>query len=375
MTIQADISDSKTKTPPSNPNSMEQKTSALMVIRRSGNLAPFDSTRIAMAITKAFWEVEGDTATNSSRLNEIVTQLTDEVAEVFHRRISVNGRAIHIEEIQDQVELALMRHEYREVAIAYVLYRRAHSKLREETQESKTASSSDIDIILDNGSKSLLDVGVLRNIVIEACTDLAAVDPEPIITDTLRNIFNGIHLKDVRQALILTARTLIEQEPNYSYVAARLLLKDLQLEVMRFLQLPVPKNRIEMAGQYAATLATSIRRGVEIDMLDAKLQSYDLDKLGRALKPERDFQFTYLGLQTLYDRYFLHQDNQRYELPQIFFMRVAMGLALEEKEKEKRAIEFYNLLSSFDFMSSTPTLFNSGHHSPAIIQLFLNHGS
>lgn len=370
MTIEANISESKAKIP-ATPAQIDLKTTTLMVIKRDGNLVPFDATRISIAITKAFWEVEGDAASNSSRLKEIVTLLTDKVTEVFHERISVNGRAIHIEEIQDQVEIALTRHGHHQVSRSYVLYRDAHRKMRETAVQSQPRSASDIEIILDNGSKSILNLDVLKGVVTEACSNLEAVDPEPIIADTLRNIFNGIHLKDVRQALILTARTLIEQEPNYSYVAARLLLKDLQLEVMRFLQLPIPKNRIEMAQQYAATLATSIRRGIEVNMLDAKLGAFDLDKLGRALKPERDFQFTYLGLQTLYDRYFLHQEGHHFEMPQTFFMRVAMGLALEEKDKEARAIEFYDLLSSFDFMSSTPTLFNSGTIRSQLSSCFL----
>ncbi len=345
---------------PSNPSEANIAPGTLHIIRRNGTLAPFDPTRISLAITKTFWEVEGTSATTSSRLNDIVSKLTAEVVQALTRRLPTNGGTVHIEDIQDQVERILMRHEYHQVARAYVLYREEHRRLRESEVSKTEASESSIAIVLDNGTPGFLDVSLLEATVKEACLNLQEVNHEPIVRETLRNLFNGVHLKDVRQALIMTARTLIEAEPNYSYVAARLLLKDLQLEALSFLTLPIPKNKQEMSEQYATALATTIHKGVKIDLLDSKLQSFDLDRLGLALIPERDFQFTYLGLQTLYDRYFLHSDGNRFELPQIFFMRVAMGLAIEEDDKEQRAIEFYHLLSSFDFMSSTPTLFNAG---------------
>lgn len=341
---------------------------ALNVIRRNGTLIPYDPTRISSAITKAFWDIEGTTPSN--RLTEIIHTLTKEITAALTRRLPFNGGPIHIEEVQDQVELALMRHEYHQVARSYVLYREEHRKIR-EAKQAKTIAHSELTIILDNGSKALLDIHALEATVEDACLNLAEVTPALIVKDTLRNLFDGVHIRDVRQSLIMSARTLIEQEPAYSYVAARLLLKNLQLEALRFLNLPVPKNHQEMAKQYVHTLATTIHRGVELELLDAKLLSFDLTMLGNALRPERDFQFTYLGLQTLYDRYFLHHEDNHFELPQTFFMRVAMGLAIEEKEKERRAIEFYELLSSFDFMSSTPTLFNSGTLRSQLSSCFL----
>lgn len=343
----------------------------LTVIRRKGILAPFDPTRISLAITKAFWDVEGDQAANSTRIPEIVAVLTEEVTMALTRRLPTNGGTVHVENIQDQVELALMRHEFHQVARSYVLYREEHRKLREAKEAKVPTQKSDLLITLDDGTQVPLDISALEATVEEACSNLVDVHPEPIIKDTLRNLFNGVHLKDVRQALILSARTLIEQEPNYSYVASRLLLKVLQSETMRFLKLPVPKTQSEMSSHYCAALASSIHAGVRHELLDPKLESFDLNRLGKALKPERDFQFTYLSLHTLYDRYFLHHQDNRFELPQTFFMRVAMGLALEEKDKERRAIEFYDLLSSFDFMSSTPTLFNSGTIRSQLSSCFL----
>lgn len=344
----------------------------LTVILRNHTLTHFDSTRISRAITKAFWDVEGEGASTSSSIPDIVDGLTDDVIRAFMDRLPINGGTVHIEDIQDQVELALMRREYHQVARSYVLYREERRKQREAgLAKTKHAGEPPITITLDNGTTAPLDTKALIATVTEACVDLESVNPEPIVKDTLRNLFDGVHQKDVLQALIMTTRTLIEQEPNYSMVAARLLLKNLQSEAMHFLNLPVPKSRKEMAKHYPLTLATTIQKGIKLERLDPKLQSFDLERLGRALKPDRDFQFTYLGLQTLYDRYFLHNHGIRFELPQIFFMRVAMGLAIAEKEKDRRAIEFYDLLSSFDYMSSTPTLFNAGTTRPQLSSCFL----
>lgn len=170
----------------------------------------------------------------------------------------------------------------------------------------------------------------------------------------------------------MAARTRIEQEPNYSYVAARLLLDDLRREAMDFLgQEGAEVTQAEMTDRYPDYFVAFIKRGVELELLAPELARYDLARLGAALKPERDLKFTYLGLQTLYDRYFIHHRGVRFELPQAFFMRVAMGLALNEIDREDRAIEFYELLSSFDFMSSTPTLFNSGTLRPQLSSCYL----
>lgn len=342
----------------------------LTVIRRNGSPVPFDATRISAAITKAFWDVEG-TSRNSTRIQEIVAELTQDVIDSLIRRIPLRGSATHIEDIQDQVELSLMRREHHQVARKYVIYREERKNLRESKQVSKPSHPLDLMIVLDNGVSQPLDVSALETTLEEACQNLEEVSPNLIIKDTLRNLFNGVHIRDVRQALIMSARTLIEQEPNYSFVAARLLLKNLEIEALRFLGVPTAKTRKEMAERYAPTLAASIQRGIQLDLLDPRLNTFDLAKLGRALKAERDIQFTYLGLQTLYDRYFLHSGGTHFELPQTFFMRVAMGLAIEEKEKERRAIEFYELLSSFDFMSSTPTLFNSGTIRSQLSSCFL----
>jgi ribonucleoside-diphosphate reductase alpha chain len=178
-------------------------------------------------------------------------------------------------------------------------------------------------------------------------------------------------MEDVRTSLVMTARTMVEKDPNYSYVTARLLMDTLRAEALGFLGITDSATQSEMHYRYAATLKPYIEKGVELGLLSPHLLDFDLGKLGEALKAERDQQFTYLGLQTLYDRYFIHSEGVRFELPQVFYMRVAMGLAAEEDNKEERAIEFYNLISSFDYMVSTPQLFNSGTLRPQLSSCFL----
>ena len=178
-------------------------------------------------------------------------------------------------------------------------------------------------------------------------------------------------MEDVRTSLVMTARTLVEHDPNYSYVTARLLLDSLRSEALTFLGVAKAATHAEMHYRYASTLKPYIEKGVELGLLSPHLLEFDLNILGEALKADRDRQFTYLGLQTLYDRYFIHSEGVRFELPQVFFMRVAMGLASNEDNREQRAIEFYNLISSFDYMTSTPQLFNSGTLRPQLSSCFL----
>lgn len=346
----------------------------LRVIRRNGSVTPYDDTKIAIAMTKAFLAVEGGNAAASTRIHELVTKLTDQITEAFHRRWPAGG-TIHIEAIQDQVELALMRAGVHEVARSYVLYREERRKEREVKAAGTTATSkaeSSIMVSLDDGSKVPLNFNKLQQLVHEACQGLSEVNPELILTDTRRSLFDGAPISDVSKALIMSARVLIEKEPNYSYVAARLLLNQLRSEALSFLGLTSEATQEEMMHLYAQAFKKYIERGIELELLDPKLKSFDLDKLAKAICPARDLQFTYLGLQTLYDRYFIHSNGIRFELPQIFFMRVAMGLAIAEPtDREKHTIDFYNLISSFDYMCSTPTLFNSGTPRPQLSSCFL----
>ena len=345
----------------------------LKVIRRNGKVTNFDANKIAVAMTKAFLAVEGGSAAASRRVHDLVQSLTDQLHEALVRRNPAGG-TIHIEDIQDQVELALMRSGEHKVARAYVLYREEQKRKRAEEAENQPDGTPEhpVNITLIDGSTRPLDIDRLRKLVTEACSGLEAVTVESILDDTCRNLFDGVKEQDVSQALVMSARTLIENEPNYSYAAARLLMDLLRREALGFLNMDTGiATQEEMGERYGEYLSNYIKRGADLELLDKRLSQYDLERLGAALKPERDLQFTYLGLQTLYDRYFIHSKGVRFELPQAFFMRVAMGLAINEIDREGRAIEFYNLLSSFDFMSSTPTLFNSGTLRPQLSSCYL----
>jgi ribonucleoside-diphosphate reductase alpha chain len=345
----------------------------LKVIKRNGTVVSYSDDKIAVALTKAFLAVEGGTAAASPRIRELVATLTQQVSNTFRRRLATGG-TMDIEEIQDQVELALMRSGEHKVARSYVLYRAERARLREPATP-VAASTPAISVTLANGERAPLDLERLNQLVMDACAGLSDVSSERIITEALANMYDGISEKDVATSLMITARTLIEEEPNYSYATARLLQDELRAEGLGFMGVGLPTGQrathSDMALLYPQALVAFIERGVQLELLDPALKNYDLTQLGAAIKPERDQQFTYLGLQTLYDRYFIHSDDVRFELPQIFFMRVAMGLAAREDAPNERAIEFYNLLSSFDYMSSTPTLFNAGTLRPQLSSCFL----
>lgn len=341
----------------------------LRVVKRDGRVVKYDANRITIAMKKAFLAVEGETAAESGRVQEIVSRLTDQITDLFHKRWP-SGGAVHIETIQDKVELALMYAGLHKAARAYVLYREERRKQREEQKASEAENT--IHITLDDGATILLDQSWLARMVHSACSDLEGVDAVKILEETKNNLFDGVALKDVYKGLVMTARTLVENEPNYTYVTARLLLHDLYREVLNGLNLPQDLMHEDIAHYYPEAFKNFIRHGIETEHLHPNLQTFDLNYLAQALKPERDQQFTYLSLQTLYDRYLIHHQQVRIELPQVFFMRVAMGLAQSEGEaRNERAVEFYNVLSSFDFMSSTPTLFNSGTVFPQLSSCFL----
>lgn len=334
----------------------------LRVIRRNGTVTPYEESKIVVAMTKAFLATEGANAATSNRIHEKVSQLSGEITKAFKRRLP-SGGTIHIEDIQDQVELCLMRSEEPKVARMYVLYREERRKLREQKQALEAPPSTtnfNLHVVLPNGLRTPIDTKAMWATVKEACENLTLVDPELIINDTQRNLFDGVPIHEVNKALVMSARARVEEEPNYSYVAARLLMDSLRTEALTFLGLPEQHTCTDMNKAYAEYFKRYLFKGIEVERLSPALKNFDLDQLGQALQGKNDLQFNYLGLQTLYDRYFIHDNDIRFELPQAFFMRVAMGLALNETNRNERAIEFYNLLSSFDFMSSTPTLFNSG---------------
>nr|WP_315261939.1 ribonucleoside-diphosphate reductase subunit alpha [uncultured Limnohabitans sp.] len=324
------------------------------IIRRNGAVVPFEPAKIAVAMMKAFLAVHGTQGAASASVREMVEALTQAVVRALMRS-RPGGGTFHIEDVQDQVELGLMRGGHHEIARAYVLYRESRNQERAHIKEEQAPAAPTLHVI-DNGQRVALDLNNLKRLINDSCAGLGAdVKPDPILAETMRNLYDGVPMDEVYKAAILATRTLIEKDPDYTYATARLLMHTIAKEVLGKEVL-----HADMGQHYAEYFPQFIQKGVDNDLLDPAMLQFDLPRLGAALKASRDLQFDYLGLQTLYDRYFLHVRKNRIELPQAFFMRVAMGLSLNEVDREARAIEFYEVLSSFDFMSSTPTLFNSG---------------
>jgi ribonucleoside-diphosphate reductase alpha chain len=344
----------------------------LYVKKRNARVVPYDDTRIAIALTQAFNAVEGSQAAASDRVRELIHHMVANITEDFKKRAASDGYVIYLETIQNKVETTLMAAGEHAVSRQYILYREERRKLRE--QQIPLSAPKVPAMILADGTKVSLDRESLSNIVVKACYALQDVKVNDIVNDTLRNLFDGFTQKDLNKALIMSARMLIEKEPNYTYVAARLLLNELRSEALSFLNMAHEATQAELALLYPEALKRYIERGIALDILDSRLKTaFDLDALGNALVSDRDLKFTYLSLQTLYDRYFIHHQDIRYELPQIFFMRVSMGLALNEADdvRTSYAIAFYHLLSTHDYMSSTPTLFNAATKRPQLSSCFL----
>lgn len=330
------------------PADLSPAPGTLRVIKRNGSVVPFDADKIAVAIGKAYLAAEGSHAYDSSRVRERVQSLTQMVENTFKRKLP-SGGTVHIEDIQDQVELALMRSGEHKVARDYVIYREKRAAARGQAINPHPTLS----VTCADGSRQPLDLHYLTQAVTQASTGLQNINVQAVVDETVRNLYDGVPASEINTTLMMAARTRIEQEPDYSYVVARLLRNELMIEGLGFLGLPLDTSEGDALRPY-------IEKAVSLELLDPTLLEFDLDRLAAAIQPERTNAFTYLGLQTLYDRYFIHSNDVRFELPQLFFMRVAMGLSLNEDDKEARAIEFYDLLSSFDYMASTPTLFNSG---------------
>ena len=343
------IEEKKQESVQSEPKKAMVSPGQLRIIKRNGSVVDFDGSKIEIAITKAFLAVHTSAAAASSSVHSRVSALSSQVEDIFRKRMP-SGGTIHIEEIQDQVELALMRSEEHKVAREYVLYRAERANQRAiETH------------IHDRPEKEELETSERIEVIAkEACNGLEGTDSEKIISEANKNLYEGAPEHEVKEALVLSARSLVEVEPNYTFATARILLDSLRSEALSFLEITENATHEEMSALYPEALNAFVKKGIELELLNPELANYDLGLLGKAMIPDNDLLFSYLGIQTLYDRYFIHSNEIRFELPQVFFMRVAMGLALNEENREQRALEFYELLSSFDYMSSTPTLFNAG---------------
>ena len=345
--------------------------SGFQVIRRNGTFSPFDASKIAVAITKAFVAVEGISVAASQRIHEAVEGLTRHIVATLTRRAEP-ACPISIEDIQDQVELALMRSGEHKVARAYVLYREERAReRRKHAGQAVSAAAPQLHMRMPDGRREPLDEALIEREIAGACDGLEGVSVQAVMAEVRRNLYDGILPHELGLAETMAARSLIDQEPNYTYVSARLLLNNLRDEALALVMPPAARASLRDGFRYDEYFPHFIRRAIELQFLDRELGNFDLPRLAAALRLERDRNFQFLGLQTLYDRYLLHSEGTRFELPQAFFMRVAMGLAMREIDRDARAIEFYGLLSSFDFMCSTPTLFNAGTLRPQLSSCFL----
>ncbi len=342
----------------------DERYSLFKVVRRNGSVVAFEPAKISIAVTKAFLAINGGQGAASARVREIVGQLTDQVVNALMRR-QPGGGTVHIEDIQDQVELSLMRSGEHEVARSYVLYREERAKMRAQQKAQQPIVETALTMIV-KGQRVPLDMVRLAELIAESAAGLKEVEPAKILESLVKDLYDGVPEDEVYKSAILSARSMIEQDPAYSLVTARLLLHTIRHEV-----LGDEATHAEMAVRYATYFPNFIKKGIDADLLDKRLGEFDMARMGKALVADRDLKFGYLGLQTLYDRYFLHVHGQHIELPQAFFMRVAMGLAINEIDRETRAIEFYNVLSTFDYMSSTPTLFNAGTQHSQLSSCYL----
>ena len=327
------------------------------VMKRDGTLVEFRVEKIESAMLSAFLEVLGGEVGNALSTRNRVRALRDEaIYRLLARRSPAGLSTLQVEEIQDAVEGVLMLSGEQKVARAYVIYREHRARMRAEA-EGAARSGSALQVTDDAGKRVPLPRKEISEMAVAACRGLPSTEPARIVERALKDLYDGMPLAEVRRALVLAAREMLEGDPAYSYVTARLLLADLRREVIG-----KPLTQKEMGRAYPSYFADYIKRGIEAELLNPELAGYDLKALGRALDASRDLSFDYLGMQTIHDRYLLHVEGRRIEMPQALFMRVAMGLALAEPAptRNARAVEFYNLLSSFDFMCSTPTLFNSG---------------
>jgi len=344
----------------------------LHTIKRDGSIVPFVASKIEAAVAMAFLK---DADGNSRAGTEHSAAVRDKVSAITAAVVSTlvsrpNDGTIHIEDIQDQVELALMRSGEHKVARDYVLYRERRAQSR---QVSAPAPISDhvINVQTAGGDLVPLDMDGIRASVELACAGTihhSMVDHESLLKQAIPMLYDGMPERDVNKALVFSARSLIERDSSYAFVAAGLFLRDIRREVFG---VDHAVDETEAVDLYPDYFVDYIQHGIAIGRLDPRLGTFNLHKLAAAINCSRDYDLQYLGLQILYDRYFIHENERRLELPQIMWMRVAMGLAINEIDREARAIEFYDVLSTFRFVCSTPTLFNAGTTHPQLSSCFL----
>jgi ribonucleoside-diphosphate reductase alpha chain len=328
------------------------------VIKRDGSVVELNPQKISVAIQNAYLDVyEGQ---GGDKMSAVVAEATERVLASLTR--DKQRSHFPIEDIQDAVELALMRMSEHKLARGFILFRAQQAARRHEVPSPAAATGIEVSI---HGVRQPFPRAAIVAALQEDCADLA-VDVTSIVVRAERELFAGATEKDIEKSLRIAARTHIEHDPVYDKVVARIELRRMYDEVLG--ESVLTKDR---AAALREAFPKRILEGVQFGLMSDKLLQFDLAKLAAAMDISRDGKFLSLGVQTLYDRYFVHIAERRIELPQSFFMRVAMGLALNEVNRDASAIEFYNVLSERDFMNSTPTLFNSGLVRSQLASCFL----
>lgn len=344
----------------------------LKIERNDGTSVRFNPMKVASAIEQAFRRSKHVEGPSSEQIIESANLITQKVV-AKAVSLSKAGHPLHVSLIQDEIEQQLMREGFFHVAKDFIVYRTSKGDLSTGYLEEKSQSEKDqrqFLIVNLEGQKKFISESELHHRIKFACRGLEdLVSADSLLEESVKNFYADMKEAEVDQANTMAARAKIEVEPAYSKVAARLLLDMTYRETMG-----ISASDPNLESAHKEYFKKYLSHGISIARITPSLMEFDLDKLAQAMQLQRDDQFTYLGLQTLYDRYFIHDNQRRIETPQIFWMRVAMGLALNEKVEERndRAIEFYNVLSSFHFVSSTPTLFNSGTNHSQLSSCFLS---
>jgi len=329
---------------------MQVSETSIHITKRSGEVVDFDSNKIKVAISKAVRAIKKEI--REEDLDKIVLDVVNEIQERFVDFYP------NVENIQDIVEKHLIDNDLYEIAKAYILYRAKRREEREKQQEItlEKAKLGRLRVKKRDGRTILFNINRINEIISDAAKEHRdEVSVDIISKEVVKNIYDGVSVEEIEKALILASISFIEKDPAYNYVSARLFLFKLYREVVG-----EDFKNPNMENLYRSSFTYSIQKGIEEGILDKRLLEFDLERLSKELKIERDDMIQYMGIEILYDRYLSKIGKRRIEMPQSFWMRVAMGLSLNEEDKNEKAIEFYDLLSSLKFVSSSPTLFNSG---------------
>lgn len=327
----------------------------LKILRRDGAQVRFNPMKVAHSIESAFRRAKKIEGQTPLEIVDAVNLLCQKVVENCTSLVK-QGSLLDVSLVQDEIEKELMQAGFFQVGKEYILYRASIGEQSLVAGEEKEGEKRKFTVVTKDGSSRVLKESLLKNRIAFACRGLKEISPETLFENATLNFYEGMKENEVDLALIMAARAKIEIEPLYSKVAARLLLDVLYREAME-----TSSSSAQLESAHKNYFKKYIQQGISLKRVSPALLEFDLDLLGKAIDLTRDDLFAYLGLQTLYDRYFIHEEERRMETPQIFWMRVAMGLSLNEGDKKnEKAIEFYNILSTFAATSGTPTLFNSG---------------